>query len=146
MSKSKRKNLQAAETIYRSAPSSAVAQRAAYNATKSGNGNWAQGRELVTDVNEGKLDLAKLKREELPENMQKMSWDEIEKVIMKTSACRARLKTEIRRINEKRNSHIEAERKKAGTSAKDSLDHQLWDTVRTQAAKKGIKYGNKPQY
>ena len=124
------------DRLYETASSVAVAQRAAFNASKAGKVNFAGFQELVVDIESGRVELAKLKREELPENMQKMSSEEREAYVKEMAARRADITGQIKQLDQKRQVHITAENKKLGP--RDSFDKAVFESIREQARKKGI--------
>jgi Mg-chelatase subunit ChlD len=131
----------ATDKLTRSGSASTLAQRAAFNTSASGGKNFLGENELVDDVAQGRVDLAKLDSEKLPERLRDLSVDEKRKVIAQTQGRREALKQEIAELAEKRQSYIEQELKK-DADVEQSLDYQIYGAVRTQAAKKGLSYGD----
>jgi len=119
-----------------------AAGRAEYAARKGvGAGATDAGFDLVNDVKEGRADLGKLKDEELPEKMKKMSPDERKAYLEKVAKEREVVRKKITELSEKRNQFIKKElarRAKAGEA--DSFDAEVLKSLRAHAAKKGIKY------
>jgi hypothetical protein len=113
----------------------AVADRAAY-AAKSGR---AGSGDLVQAVVEGKADLAKVAKEELPENMQKMTPVEQAKYVADQQKARDELNKQITDLSAKREAYIKQELEKKGT-AKDSFDAKVVETLQKQAKDKNINY------
>jgi hypothetical protein len=123
--------------LAKEASGAAAADRAAYKAKK---GPAASGsRDLVEEAEEGKLDLGKLKDEEMPEEMKKMSKKEQEKYVEQKQKEREEIKKQIDELSRKRSEYIDNELKKK-EGAKDSFDKKVIDAVRKSAAEKGIKY------
>ena len=115
----------------------AAAQRAA--AKSSGlyrNAGW----DLVDAEKEKKVDVAKLKKEELPEEMRKMTPAERTKYIAAKAADRARLQQEIRTLSAKRDAFVRKEMANKGLSEKRSFDAALRSAVREQAEAKNFKF------
>ncbi|MCB1613093.1 MAG: hypothetical protein KDI60_15265, partial [Xanthomonadales bacterium] len=123
----------------RSGSASTLAQRAAFNTSASGGKNFLGENELVEDVAQGRVDLARLDSAQLPEPLRDLSTAEKRKVIAQTQGRREALKQEIAELAEKRQSYIEQELKKDADVAQ-SLDYQIYGAVRAQAARKGLSY------
>lgn len=95
------------------------------------------GWDLVDALKEGKVKLEDVKDEDLPETMRKMSVAERKKHVEAQRADRAKIQTEIRKLNEERKSYVAAELKKRGT-ADNSLGAAMLKAVREQAAKQNF--------
>ena len=96
--------------------------------------------DLGDAVREGKVDLDKIKTEDLPENMQKMKPAERKAYVDKQLAERTRIQTEVRTLNEARKKYVAAEMAKlAKAKGADTLDSAMIKSLREQAAKKGFK-------
>ena len=129
----------ATDKLSRSGSASTLAQRAAFNTSASGGKNFLGENELVEDVAQGRVDLARLDSAQLPEPLRDLSTAEKRKVIAQTQGRREALKQEIAELAEKRQSYIEQELKKDVDVAQ-SLDYQIYGAVRAQAARKGLSY------
>ncbi len=103
------------------------------------NSNW----DLVDAVNRGKLDLKKLKTEELPKNMQTMTPQQQKAYIDQKAKDRARIQSEIRKLNEARNQHI-AQIKKT-QSSQSTLGSAITLAIRQQAQQSGLTFEAKTQ-
>lgn len=136
--KSERK-LQAADKLKAGSSVESRARRAEFNASKSGMSNLLGENELVEDVASGKVDLSSIEKNQLPEPLQKLPAAEQQKVIKEKSKERNRLLGEIKSLSKKRSDYLGAKVKEAG-GAKDSLDNQIYNTVRQQALEKGLRY------
>jgi hypothetical protein len=115
------------------------ARRAAFNASKSGKTNLLGKNELVDDVASGKVDLSAIDKDQLPEPIQNLPAAEQKRVIEEKSEQRKTLLSEITTLSKKRTDFLGAKVKEKG-GAKDSLDNQIYDTVRQQALEKGLRY------
>lgn len=125
----------AGRTIDAAAPPEALAERAA---CKADGGATLWGRqELVQDCAEGKVKLADLKDEELPEPMRAMNTAEREKYVKGQSDTRAECQSKIADMNVKRQAFI---KEKLAQSGGDSFDAKVMQALRVQAAKCGIRY------
>ena len=121
------KNAAAAE-----AAPTVAASRAAYN---SGTGGKAiQGRgELLADMTDGTVDLKKLKEDELPPEMRKMSAAERKEYIEKQQAKRDALNQQLADLVRKRTDFIGQERNRLAKEGKgDAFDLKVEETVREQ--------------
>ena len=103
----------------------------------------SHGWDLVDAIAEGKVDLAKVKPADLPENMRKMSIKERKKHVGQMLARRKKAKTEIKDLGAKRDKHVKAEMAKRGLDNKASFDRALRDTVRRQAEDRGFEFEQK---
>jgi len=135
----KRKKQAAAEKLHAEASMESRARRAAFNASTSGKTNLIGEGELVDDVASGRVDLDKVEQKALPGAMQAMSPAEQKTIVNETAARRQELQKEIADLAEKRDEFLKQKVEEVG-GAKGSLDHQLYNAVREQAAKKGLKY------
>ena len=102
-------------------------------------------KDIVNAFSDGKLDFAKVKKEELPEDLQKLSPEELKKYVETQKKKRDELQAKMVTLNKQRDDYIEAERKKASaTGVTNSFDAKVTEAIRTQAARKGISYGSAP--
>jgi hypothetical protein len=127
------------------APVSAQASRGAFNAGIAGIANFLGGRELVDDVASGRVDLAEVAPDELPASLAGMTADEQAAVIAENIAKRDQLQRQIAELAADRDAFIEAEVEAEGGAA-DSLDQQIFDAVREQAAPLGLEYEGGPKF
>jgi len=129
-----------AAEIRATAPSGAAADRAAFFAGEGGKRSFAGRQELVTAVADGELKLEELSEDLLPEDMQKMTPEERAAFIQQRLEERERLQQQIAELNARRRAYIEQELRKGGLAEKDSFDKAIFESVREQAAEKGIVY------
>ena len=125
--------------VLSASPSSAAA-RLSY-LTKSGGFAMTGRKDLVDAVNEGEVEIGALEDSVLPESMQAMAPQEREVFLKNQAKKREFLQEEIAGLALKRDSWIreEAERRRnAGEPG--GFDAEVLDTVRKQAASKGIVY------
>jgi von Willebrand factor type A domain len=115
--------------------SGAVAQRALAKASVNyRNSSW----DLVDAVSEKKADIAKLKTEELPAEMQKLNADERKAYVETKSKERAEMQAKIATLNSDREKYVAARLKEvAGTN---TLDAVVISAVREQSAKRNFKF------
>ncbi len=116
----------------------AAADRAGF-AAKDGK---AAAYDLLDAVKAGKVDLDKVKKEELPEAMQKMDTKERKEYLDKLEKRRAELNKKALELDKKRGEYIKDElakkAKKDGKDSKDSFDNQVLESLRKQAKKHDI--------
>ena len=119
----------------------ALARRAEFVASPSGAASLSADKELVEAVKTGRVDLDALPTAALPEPLQKLDSADRARVVTETAARRERLRQEVQAVSAQRAEYLKGKVEAAG-GAKDSLDHQLWSTVRKQGADAGLKYGS----
>jgi von Willebrand factor type A domain len=127
-----RKSMQAEQDMNAMSKSREVmVQRSVAKVSKSySNAEW----DLVDAKKEKKLDLAKVKAEELPAEMQSMAPAERESFVTEKAKEREELQTQISKLNEERRKYVAAQQK---TSGDNTLDKAIISTVRKQASSKG---------
>jgi hypothetical protein len=138
-----------AKRIYDEASVSAVAQRAVFNSSKSGLGNFIGANELINDYDNGKVDLEKLEKDVLNDELKKMSKDQLVEYVKEQSDKRKEIAKKIDELSKKRQEHIDKELKKLSLSNKDNkanLDTLIYECIKSQAAKNGIDYKEGPRY
>ncbi len=131
------RKLEESAELARRAGGGAAADRAAYKAKK---GPASPGTsDLVGKAQEGKLELDKMKDDELPDEMKKMSKEERKEYIEKKAKERTELQKKIAELSKKRSEYIKKELSKS-SGKKDGFDEKVIEAVRKHASKKGIKY------
>jgi Mg-chelatase subunit ChlD len=128
-----------------SASVAAQARRGVFNASESGHDNLLGGRELVDDVASGRVDVATVPAAEMPAPLVGLSRDEQDAVLKESAEKRKTLQQEIAKLAEERDAYIEDKVEAAG-GAKDSLDQQIYEAVREQAAPLGLRYEDGPKF
>jgi len=117
------------------ASSGAQLQRAVSKAS----GNYYNGRWDIVDASKQKeFALEKVKTEDLPPEMQKMTPEERKAYVEKMSAARADLQKRILTLNKEREAYVTS-KQKDDANAK-TLDTEVAKAVKSQAAKKGIAF------
>jgi hypothetical protein len=97
--------------------------------------------ELLDALAEKVVTLDKVKKDELPEELRKLSADELKTHVEKMQKDRAELQKRITELSKERDTYIDAERKKLAKAGKgDGFDEQVSKSLRSQAKKKGIVY------
>jgi len=117
-------------------PSAGSAQRAQ---AKAGGFYRASTWDLVDAIKDGKVDLATLKDEDLPEEMRKMTPEERKDYIAKKSEERAKMQEEIKKLSEEREKYVAEERKKTAEAGAKSFDEAVQEMLKGQLEKKGYK-------
>jgi hypothetical protein len=121
------------------APASAMADRLSYN-SKTGKGVQGAG-ELVDALNESKLKFEEIDQKQLPTELQKLDRDELQQRVAKARTERADLQKKVVELSKKREEYIASENKRLAAEGKgDAFDAKVAETLRAQAAKKGIGY------
>jgi hypothetical protein len=119
------------------ANSTGAAQRAM---TKGGNfyknGSW----DLVDGVNLEKMDLSKVKEEDLPEEMKGMSLEEKEAYVKKKLEERKAIQEEIQKLTDARNKYVAEERRKLAESGDETFDSAVQQVLETQLKTNGFKF------
>ncbi len=133
------RKVDATSKLHASSSIASRARRALFNASKSGKTNFLGEGELVEDIASGRVDLAKIERDELPKSMQAMAPEAQQALIASTTERRNKLQREIKEINDQRSGFLRKKVEESG-GAKDSLDHKVYDAIREQAATKGLHY------
>ncbi len=121
------------------APASATADRLSYNSRTN---KAVQGAgELLDALANDRVTLKALDKKKLPVELQALSSEELEKRVAKTQADRAEVQKAIGELTGKREAFLQAENKRLATAGKgDAFDGKVSETIREQAAQKGIKY------
>jgi len=118
------------------APSSNVQRQITKSSSFYKNSSW----DLVDALKEEKDDLAKLKKEQLPEKMQKMSEEEQKAYVKEMAEKREGIQKQIQALNESRKKHVAVEMRKRAEKGEDTLDAVMIKTVREQAARKNFHF------
>jgi Mg-chelatase subunit ChlD len=122
------------------APAAVAADRLAFNA-RSGVAVGGEG-ELLDGLSRGKVKLESLKKDQLPPDLQKLDSDELKVEIGKKQKERSALQQQIQKLSKEREEYIAAERKRQDGQGKgDSFDEKVAASIRAEAARKGIEYG-----
>jgi len=115
--------------------SSVMAKRAITKSTTLyNNSSW----DLIDAIKDAKLDIEKIKKEELPLNMQKMTIQERKIYITKNSKERKIIQTEIHKLSIKRREFIKKNQKK--NKGEKALNSAIIQSVREQAKKQSFKF------
>jgi Mg-chelatase subunit ChlD len=123
----------------------ARARRGAFNVTEAGAGNFLGDRELVDDVASGRVDVAAVPPAQLPASVAALPVDAQRELLAAKAEKRAELKRQIAELAAQRDAYIETQVEAQGGAAT-SLDKQIYDAVREQAAPLGIDYEDGPRF
>lgn len=115
------------------ASATAKADRAVNKAVNS----FQYDGDLVQDVENEKVKVKDVKTEDLPEDLQKLSVSEREKVIAGRIEERKKIRAEILELSKQRDAYIATERKKLGQQ--NGFDTAVAQALKEQLLKKGIK-------
>lgn len=118
-------------------PSVMVERSAAKASVQYRNESW----DLVDAEGKGKVKLEKMKEEELPAEMKKMSISERKKYIKEKKQKREALIRKINRLKKERDKYVA--KKRVESAGKDSLDSAIIKSIRDQAKKKKYKFDKK---
>ncbi|MCH8073991.1 MAG: VWA domain-containing protein, partial [Proteobacteria bacterium] len=121
------------------------ARRGVFNAAVGGRANLLGENELVDAVASGVVDLNELDEADLPEALKPMAPAEQQAYVAQLANERTELKRKIQELSADRDDFIAVKVDEAG-GMKDSLDQQLYEAVKEQAAKSGLEYENGPAY
>jgi len=136
--KQQKRKLAAAEKLHTGSSAASRARRATFNASKGGESNFLGEGELVEDVARGRVDLADIDHDKLPEPMQSMAPADREALVAKTAERRSELQRQIKDLAGERSGFLEKKRDSIeGVEA--SLDDQIYTTVREQVEAQGMK-------
>lgn len=125
--------LKSETVITTGAPMAAQAERALNKAVNS----FQYDGDLVQAVENDSVKIEDVKKDDLPEDMQKMSVAERKRTIDKKIAERKAIRAQILTLSKQRDEFVAAERKKPGKA--DGFDTAVGQALREQLLKKGIK-------
>ena len=135
----------ATERLNDEASVAARARRGAFNVSAAGASNLLGERELVDDVASGRVDLAAVPPAQLPATVAALPPAEQRALLEATAEKREGLKREIAALAAERNAYIDARLDAEGGPAT-SLDQQIYEAVREQAAPLGLDYDDGPRF
>jgi hypothetical protein len=126
---------------------STKAQRAEYMNSKSGEKSYFGKNELVTDYKSKKIDLQKIKQEELPEEWKNISPMDLKIRLDSLVLVRDSVIAKINELSKKRQSFIESDlSKRDSATVNSSFNAIIYDKIKVQTGKKGIKMKGKAKY
>lgn len=140
-----RGKMAATDSLEALASAASRARRAIFNATASGYRNLFGDHDLVEDVTRGEVSLDAVPEEQLPANFRELDRAEQEQRIQELAGRRNELQSRIGALAESRAQFID-ERVAEEGGAEESLDRQLYDVVREQAAPAGLSFESGPEF
>ncbi len=108
--------------------------------TKASKNYWNASWDLVDATKEKGFDWAKVKEEDLPEEMKKLNLEERKKFVAKKEAERGEVQKQIQTLNDARKKFVAEKRRETAEDGEETLDVAVTKTVRDQAAKKGYQF------
>jgi len=120
-------------------------RRAVFNATESGHKNLFGDQDLVDDISNGEVSLDAVPEEQLPAGFRELDREDQARRISELAERRLELQQRIDALAESRSEFVE-QRVEAEGGAADSLDRQLYDVVREQAAPAGLSFERGPEF
>lgn len=120
-------------TIASGASMNAQAERAVNKAVN----RFQYDGDLVQDVENGTKNVGDIKKEDLPEDLQRLSPAQRKKEVDRRIAERQKIRAEILELSKARDAYIAAERRKR--SGKSGFDTAVAEALRVQLSRKGIK-------
>jgi Mg-chelatase subunit ChlD len=135
----------ATQSLHELASFAARARRAVFNSTASGVANLFGGNDLVDDIASGEIELDAVPTEQLPAALQALDRDAQAAELAAIASRRSDLQQKIERLASERAGYIE-ERVNEAEGADSSLDRQIFDVVREQAAPLGLTYEGGPEF
>ena len=98
--------------------------------------------DLVDACKQKDFDITKVKKEDLPKELQDMTMEQRKEYVTKKQKEREAIQAKILELNKKRIAYVTQKRKEmAEKEGKTTLDEVVASTVRAQAEKKGYAFG-----
>lgn len=139
----------ASDRLRSEASASSRVRRALFNVSESGRSNFVgdSQTELVEAYANGDVDVAAIETEMLPEPMQSLAPAERVEHVENLAKKRADIQQRIQSLAEARDGYIRDQLEDRESEEEASLDYQIFETVRNQAAAKGLTYEkSQPDY
>jgi hypothetical protein len=134
-----RSSIVAKQAAAEAAPAPVAADRLAFNA-HSGLAVQGEG-ELLDSLSSGKLKLETINKTELPPELRKLDDQELKAQLDSKQKDRSEIQSRIQTLSKQRDDFLATERRRlASTGKSDSFDEKVADSIRAQAARKGIEY------
>ncbi len=114
----------------------AAAERAAFQAKKG----EAASYDLLDQVKQGKVQLEKLKKDELPNEMKNLTLEQQKEYLKKLEDKRAALRKEALELDKKRTEYIAKKQAESKDPKKAGFDNQVLQMLRKQAKQHGVEY------
>jgi len=97
--------------------------------------------DLVDASREKDFDWTKVKTEELPAELQKMTLEQRKAYVAKKGGERAAIQNQVKELGAKRDAYVKAEVAKKGLKAEGTFDDAVRKSLAQQAKKKGFEFG-----
>jgi hypothetical protein len=123
-------------TVALAAPAAAQADRAI---NKAINAAAYDDSDLIQAIENGTAKLDTLKKDELPDELQKLSADDRKKLIAKKIEERKKIREQILELSKKRDAFILEERKKQSAKSPTGFDQAVSEALKKQISRKGLK-------
>jgi hypothetical protein len=132
--RARREETEAKNRTAAAAPAAVAADRAAFNLATGGKAIQGSG-DLVADLLAGEVDLARIRKEELPPQMQGMSLEEQKAYLAGQQASREKLNLRLSELAKRRAAYLlEEQRRLAGEG--DSVDRKVAEIIGAQLKRK----------
>ena len=118
------------------APAAAQADRAI---NKAINAAAYDDSDLIQAIENGTVKLDTLKKDELPDELQKLSPDDRQKVIADKIEERKKIREQILELSKKRDAFINEEREKQSAKNPTGFDQAVSEALKKQISRKGLK-------
>jgi Mg-chelatase subunit ChlD len=122
--------------VARGAPVAAQADRAI---NKAINAAAYDDSDLIQAIENGTVKLDNLKKDELPDELQKLSTDDRQKAIAGKIEERKKIREQILELSKKRDAFILEERKKQSAKSPTGFDQAVSEALKQQISRKGLK-------
>ena len=122
--------------VVAAAPASARADR---SINKAINAAAFDESDLIQGVENGTVTLDRIKTDELPDELQKLTPDERKKVVATKIAERKKIREQILELSKKRDAFLLEERKKRSAAKPTGFDEAVGAALKAQIARKGLK-------
>lgn len=124
----------------------AKTKRGLYNITKSGEKNFLGTNELVSEVEKGRVDLDKISNKKLPKEMRSMSKKDQKAYVEKKIKRRKEIKAEMVKLEKQRQEFIKKDLEKRSISDEEGFSAEVYEMMKEQADKKGLKLKGKAMH
>ena len=126
--------------ISRGASPEAAADRAVYNSTSAGRKNALGKQELVDDISTGVITFDEVKNDQLPEEMQSMSEEELKAEVENRKTKRDEITKNVKELAAKRAEYLRDNQPKAGMNG---FDQKVIEALIEQGGRAGIDFASK---
>jgi hypothetical protein len=89
-----------------------------------------------------KIKLEELKKEDLPEDLRKMNFEELKAHLEAKASSRAEIQAKIQKLSVARSKYVAKVRKKESESGEETLETAVIKNLRRQAESRGFEFGS----